>query len=131
MKRLLFLFLMFSFSGYAQYTKKDSLTTDDTAEISPSFPGGDRAMSDFIKKNFVYPENAKESGISGKVWIAFTVEKDGSLSGIRLIRGLSGCPECDKEALRLVSIMPQWEPGTKNGQPVLSQINLPFTFRMQ
>jgi protein TonB len=131
MRRLfLILFLLVSATCSAQYSR-DTIKPADSLEISPSFPGGSAAMSNFIKKNFSYPESAKEAGISGKVWVSFKVGTDGTLSEIRLVRGISECPECDREALRLVSIMPAWNPTKKGGIPVTSQINLPFTFRMQ
>lgn len=98
-------------------------------EQSPQFPGGDRAMLDFIKRNIVYPADARENGQSGKVMVQFVVMKDGSLKDAKVARGVS--ESLDKEALRVVSLMPRWIPGKQNGQAVNVRYMLPISFVLE
>ena len=115
------------------------LLQDTTAAIkiqslpdqNPAFPGGDTAMTGYILRNIHYPTIEKEEGISGTVYISFVVEMDGRITNVKVLRGVSGGPGCDKEALRVVKMMPDWSPGKLNGQPVRTQINLPVIFKMQ
>ena len=97
-------------------------------EKMPEFPGGQKAMMNFLVENIKYPENARKEGISGRVFITYVVEKDGKISNIKLLRGFH--PDCDKEALRVVSLMPDWKPGTEKGKPVRVQFNLPIKFNL-
>jgi TonB family protein len=98
-------------------------------EEQPGFPGGDEARIKFLQSNLKYPEEAKELGIQGKVYITFVVETDGSLNDIKVLRGIGG--GCDEEAIRLVKNMPKWIPGKQRGVPVRVQFNLPINFRLQ
>jgi periplasmic protein TonB len=82
-----------------------------------SFPD----YNSFIVKNLKYPEVAIDQQISGKVYIEFIVDKGGNVSNITLKKGITGCPECDKEALRVIGKMPKWTPGKVNGKPVKSK----------
>ena len=95
----------------------------------PSFPGGDGAMLSFLGKNIKYPTLAKESGIQGTVYVTFVVEKDGSVSDVKVLRGIGG--GCDEEAIRVVKSMPKWTPGKQRGKPVKVQYNLPCRFVLQ
>jgi protein TonB len=95
----------------------------------PSFPGGDGAMLSFLGKNIKYPTLAKESGIQGTVYVTFVVEKDGSVSNVKVLRGIGG--GCDEEAIRVVKSMPKWTPGKQRGKPVKVQYNLPCRFVLQ
>jgi len=83
-------------------------------------------MFKFLYKNAVYPPLAKEKKISGKVFVQFVVEKDGKISNIKVIRGIGG--GCDEEAMRVISLMPAWKPGTQNGKPVPVYFTLPIIF---
>ncbi len=100
---------------------KDEEVTDEAeifevVESWPEFPGGNSALYAFLGNNLVYPELAKEIGISGKVYLNFVVEKDGSITDVKVIRGIGG--GCDEEALRVVNKMPKWTPGKQRGIPV-------------
>lgn len=84
----------------------------------PEFHGGQKALSDFIYSNLKYPDITKEKKNIGTCHVKIKVEIDGSISDITLIKGIEGCFECDKEAKRIVSIMPKWKPGIKSGQAI-------------
>ena len=92
----------------------------------PEYPGGMEAIAGFLKANIKYPENAMNNHIQGKVFVSFIVEKDGSLSNIKIIEGIGG--GCDEEALRVVKMMKGWRPGVRLGQPVRVLMNLPVNF---
>jgi TonB family protein len=97
-------------------------------ETMPSFPGGQEAMSKYLATNIKYPENAKAKGIQGTVFITYVVETDGSVSNVKVLRGIES--ECDAEAFRVVSSMPKWTPGIQKGQAVRVQFNLPIKFKL-
>jgi periplasmic protein TonB len=92
----------------------------------PEFPGGDVARIKFFSENIKYPIAAREIGVQGPVYFTFVVEKDGSISNIKMLRGIGA--GCDEEALRVVSMMPKWKPGRQNGREVRVQFNLPISF---
>jgi len=94
----------------------------------PEFPGGKTEMTKFIQKNLVIPQIAIESGISGKCFVGFIVNEDGKISNIEILKGVPGCPECDKEVIRVIKLMPTWEPGKQNGRAVKVYITLPINF---
>ena len=98
-------------------------------EDSPTFPGGDEARIRFLNDNIHYPQMAKESGIQGTVFITFVVERDGSVTDVRILRGIGG--GCDEEAIRVVKLMPQWHPAKQYGKAVRYQYNMPITFKLQ
>ena len=98
-------------------------------EQQPQFPGGEAALMAFIKKTLKYPAFAAENGIQGRVTLSFTVEKDGSIGNIEVMR--SPADELSKEAIRVVSQMPKWTPGKQRGKPVRVKYVLPITFRLQ
>lgn len=97
----------------------------------PEFPGGYAAMNAFIVKNVQYPEYAIDQNIQGKVYVKFVVNRDGSVSGVKVERGITGCPDCDKEAMRVVRMMPGWKPGKVNGKSVSTEYRLPINFTLQ
>lgn len=97
-------------------------------EQPAEFPGGQAAMMKWISEHRQYPEAAKANGISGRVVVKFVVEKDGSISGVQIVKGVDR--DLDQEALRLIKSMPNWYPGKNNGEPVRSYFNLPVTFRL-
>ena len=92
----------------------------------PTFPGGDAALKKYISDNTVYPENAKENGVEGIVSVGFIVNTDGSLSQIKVIKLID--PDLEKEAIRVVGIMPAWIPAEKDGTPIEapSKVDIPF-----
>ena len=93
----------------------------------PTFPGGDGALLKFLNARINYPAAALDHNLSGKVHVAFTVDPQGHLHDPHVVRGLG--PGLDEEALRLVRIMPWWNPGLVHGQPVWVSITMPIVFR--
>lgn len=100
-------------------------------EQPPEFPGGYGELSKFLEKNFVYPQMEREAGISGTCYVTFVVEKDGSITGVEIQRGVSGGPACNKEAIRLVKLMPKWNIGKQNGRAVRARFSLPIKFTLR
>ncbi|MBQ6770271.1 MAG: energy transducer TonB [Bacteroidales bacterium] len=98
-------------------------------EKMPEYPGGFEAMFDFINANLDYPQEAKDAAIEGKVFVSFIVEKDGSLSSIKLLRGIGY--GCDEAAMDVVRKMPKWKPAIQRGKPVRVQYQLPFNFKLE
>lgn len=96
-----------------------------------AFPGGPAAMKAYIAKNLLYPETMKEDGVSGKVYVRFVVSETGSISDVTLMRGISGCKECDLEVIRMVKGMPNWIPGKNKGKEVKSYFMLPVLFQAE
>ena len=97
-------------------------------EQQPEFPGGTAALKKWLASNVRYPQMALENGISGRVIVKFVVEKDGSVSGVTLVRGVD--KDLDREAIRVVKSMPKWQPGKNNGQAVRCYFNLPVNFKL-
>ncbi len=93
----------------------------------PEFPGGDSGCNNYLRNTLVYPEQALADSIEGKVYVEFVVETDGSISNVKIIRGIGG--DCDEEVLRIISDMPAWAPGKLNGIPVRVSKTLPVNFR--
>ena len=98
-------------------------------EQMPSFPGGDQKMYEYLSKNIKYPQIARESGIQGRVFVNFVVEPDGSVSNVKVLRGIGG--GCDEEAMRVVKAMPKWTPGKQRGKAVRVSYTLPVVFKLQ
>ena len=98
-------------------------------EEMPKFPGGEDALMDYVSKNVVYPKEAQEKGISGRVFVGFIVEKDGSVSDVKVLRGIGG--GCDEEAVRVISGLPKWRPGKQEGKPVRVSYQMPINFKLQ
>jgi len=98
-------------------------------ESMPEFPGGMGQLMKYLAENIKYPPLAKESGIQGRVFINFVVEPDGSISNVKVLRGIGG--GCDEEAVRVVEAMPKWKPGKQRGKPVRVSYNLPVKFTLQ
>lgn len=109
--------------------KDDKIYSMAYVEQKPLFPGGDAEMMKWLGSNINYPPQAAEEGVSGKVTVQFVVEKDGSISGVKVVRGKH--PALDAEAVRVVKKMPKWTPGRNNGAPVRVTYMLPVTFRLQ
>jgi protein TonB len=97
-------------------------------EEPPMFPGGDKALLKFIAENTVYPAEALENGIMGKVFIKFAVSAEGSVNRLEVMRGVH--PLLDKEALRVVSALPKWKPGRQNGKAVPVWYRVPVAFEI-
>lgn len=115
-------------SDFGEYG--DEETGDDDifqiVEDVPTFPFGD--VSKWITKNVKYPQIAAENNIQGKVFMNFVIEKDGSITDVKVLRGVD--PALDKEAIRVIKSMPKWKPGKQRGKPVRVSFNLPITFTL-
>ena len=98
-------------------------------EVMPTFPGGEEALFDFLTSSLIYPSVARENGIEGVVVIQFIVEKDGSISDIKVLRPIGG--GCSEEAIRVMKKMPKWIPGKQRNVPVRVKFTLPIRFKMQ
>jgi periplasmic protein TonB len=98
-------------------------------EEQPQYPGGDEARIKYLQNNIKYPDEAKELGVQGKVFVTFVVEVDGSITDVKVLRGIGA--GCDEEAIRVVRGMPKWIPGKQRGVPVRVQFNLPIKFTLQ
>ena len=101
----------------------------DVVEQMPSFKGGDAALMEWLNKNIKYPVVAEENGIQGRVVATFVVERDGSITDVKIVKSVD--PSLDKEAVRVLKAMPKWIPGRQNGQPVRVKYTVPVTFRLQ
>ncbi len=101
----------------------------DVVEEMPSFPGGQGALMSFLSSNIKYPVVAQENGVQGRVIVGFVVEKDGSISDVKVMRSVD--PSLDREAQRVVKAMPKWKPGKQNGSAVRVKYTVPVVFRLQ
>ena len=99
-------------------------------ESMPEFPGGQQALFKFLSENIKYPVIAQENGIQGRVICQFTVNKDGSIVDIEVVRS-GGDPSLDKEAVRVIKSMPKWKPGKQRGKPVRVKYTVPVSFKLQ
>ena len=109
--------------------KEEETKVFDVVEQMPSFPGGPSALMQFLSSNIKYPVVAEENGVQGRVVCTFVVEKDGSITDVRVIKSVD--PSLDKEAMRVVKSMPRWIPGKQNGSAVRVKYTVPVTFRLQ
>lgn len=101
----------------------------ERVEVQPEFVGGMEAFRTFLVKNLRYPNAAQRSNVQGKVYLNFTVEADGSLSNITVLRGIGF--GCDEEALRVMKLMPKWKPGKQSGRAVRVKFNMPIVFALE
>ena len=99
------------------------------AETQPSFPGGIEAFYRYVGSHIVYPPSAIRRGLSGKVYVEFVVDQDGSLSNLRIVKGIGG--GCDEEALQVVQDSPRWNPGKQRGRAVRVRMVVPIKFSLQ
>jgi periplasmic protein TonB len=99
------------------------------AEVMPSFPGGEVAMHNFLKERLRFPAQAIAARISGTVYLSFVVERDGSITEIEVLRGGEG--GLGQEAVRVVKLMPSWNPGIQAGRPVKVKFTMPIKFVLQ
>ena len=128
--------VLFVFSTHAATSQiQDKQATQDSTEDNqvhflvqemPVFPGN---LNTWIYNNIRYPETAKEKKLEGKVYVRFVIEKDGAVSNVKIIRGVS--PELDNEAKAVIASMPKWEPGKQNGSPVRVSYTVPVYFALK
>ena len=116
-------------TGPVEEEDAEANTIFTVVEDEPEFPGGQKALMEYIAKNLRYPAFAAENGIQGRVTLSFVVEKDGSVTDIQEMRSPS--EDLTKEAIRVVKSMPKWKPGKQRGKPVRVKFMLPVTFRLQ
>ena len=109
--------------------KEEETKVFDVVEQMPSFPGGPSALMQYLNSNIKYPVIAEENGVQGRVVCTFVVEKDGSITDVRVVKSVD--PSLDKEAMRVVKGMPKWIPGKQNGSAVRVKYTVPVTFRLQ
>ncbi len=95
-------------------------------EKQPSFPGGQKAFRQYVRRNQLYPAAARKATISGRVYVSFIINTDGSIQNVELLKGIG--MGCDEEAIRLVNHMPNWIPGSQSGRIVRVKYNLPIAF---
>ncbi len=108
--------------------KEEETRVFDVVEQMPSYPGGSGALMEYLSKNIKYPPVAEENGVQGRVILQFVVERDGSITDVKVLKSVD--PSLDKEAIRVVKSMPRWIPGKQNGQAVRVKFTLPVTFRL-
>jgi periplasmic protein TonB len=115
---------------------KEEKKEDDTDVVvsivavqqQPEFKDGVSAMYQFLSKNMVYPSVARENGIEGTVYVSFVVGKDGAIRDAKFLRGIGG--GCNEEALRVIKLMPNWNPGKQNGKAVSVTFTMPVKFKL-
>ena len=98
-------------------------------EQMPMYPGGYGALMGYLRDNIKYPTVAAENGVQGRVVVGFVVERDGSITDVKILRGVD--PSLDREAMRVVKSMPRWNPGKQNGSAVRVKYQVPVSFRLQ
>jgi periplasmic protein TonB len=111
---------------HVEVEEEDPNTLFTIVEESASPVGGINAFNAFISKNIVYPTPARRMGIEGKVFVEFVVERDGTITNVRALKGIGG--GCDEEAVRVVSLAPKWVPGKQRGKAVRQKMVLPINF---
>ena len=109
--------------------KEEETKVFDVVEQMPQFPGGPQALFEYLSKNIKYPVVAEENGIQGRVIVTFVVERDGSITDVKVAKSVD--PSLDKEAQRVVKSMPHWIPGKQNGSAVRVKYTVPVTFKLQ
>lgn len=101
----------------------------DKMETMPQFPKGDKGLLDFITNNLRYPEQAKYNRIQGRVIVRFIVTSTGGIRDVKVLKGVNA--SLDNEAVRVIKILPKWQPGLSNGMPVDVYYTIPISFKMQ
>ena len=109
--------------------EEDEQVIFQVVENDPEVPGGIEALMKYLQQNIKYPQLARENNITGKVYVTFVVERDGSVTGVRVLRDIGG--GCGQEAVRVVKAMPKWTPGKQRGKAVRVQYNLPVNFSLR
>lgn len=132
MKRFLLLLSAILLTNMAFCQEEKKVSGDEpvfvVVEEQAEFPGGLDSMYAYIQKNLKYPELAKEKGIEGRVFVQFVIEKDGSISNVKILRGIGG--GCEEAAVEMIKNMPKWKPGKQRGKPVRFQFVLPIKFEL-
>lgn len=108
--------------------RKDSLPAVWVAEEMPHFPGGQDLFYKYLNDSLRYPQIEKQMEKQGTVYVTFTVEADGSITNVKMAKEIMGCPGFSKEAIRVISGMPKWSPGKKDGVAVRTTMTMPVKF---
>jgi protein TonB len=131
-KLVLSILLIVSFgmlSAQSDSSEVKELNIFKETDKMPEYPGGTTELYKFLSRNLVYPTMAKEMGVQGKVYASFVIDKDGTPSGFRIVKGLND--ECDKEVLRVLKLMPKWTPAELDGRKVSVMYRLPVNFKLK
>ena len=99
-------------------------------EQMPEFPGGQAALMKYLSSNIKYPDECRKMGIEGKVYVKFVVDKTGSITDAKLLRGVPDGKLLENEAIRVIKTMPKWKPGSQSGKPVSVYFTLPISFKL-
>ncbi|MEW6468742.1 MAG: TonB family protein, partial [Bacteroidota bacterium] len=113
-----------------QEIEDNTVYTAVQIEEPASFPGGDKALLAWISKTVVYPQQDKENGVEGKVYVKFIVEKDGSVTGFEIQNPSPVRKNLEKEALRVMKLMPKWNPAKQGGKPARMYFVAPFNYKI-
>ena len=129
-KWMLFIFIFLLVLAFFASAQEKTINQKVYSEVDemPVFKGGQEALMKFLQDNIVYPEEAKKSGFQGKVFISFVIDELGVVRESRITRGVN--PALDKEAFRVVKLLPEWVPGKKEGKPVKVEMTLPIKFAL-
>lgn len=100
-------------------------------KIKPQYPGGDKEIKKFVSSTIKYPDQITDKKNNGICYTSFTVNQDGKLSDIKIVRKVIGCPECDQEAIRVLKLMKPWQPGTEDGKIVPMRTDLAIVFQVK
>ena len=109
--------------------KNEIKTFGDVVEQMPMFPGGQKALMEYLAANVQYPESMGDTCAQGRVVVSFVVERNGSIAEPKVVKSVH--PALDEEALRVVNAMPKWIPGSQNGERVRTRYTIPITFKLQ
>jgi len=120
------LFLLAASACSAQSPAYKAWQVFTTVEKQPEFPGGFGALRRYLLKTVNYPPEAKKAGVKDRVLVSFIVEPDSSISDVQLLKGIGY--GCDEEAVRVITAMPRWKPGSQSGKTVRVKYNLPVLF---
>lgn len=114
--------------GDPQQNDYEGTVTIDNPDKIADFPGGQKALFEFLKGNIKYPAKAQEAGIQGNVIVKFIIDETGAIKNASIVKSID--EELDNEALRVISIMPKWIPAQKDGKSVASSFVIPVMFKM-
>ena len=136
MKKLAFFLTLFLLVGGMAMAQTDGSATlgveiYTVVEQKPEFPGGEDALIQWLGTHVQYPNEAKEKGLEGTIFVTFVIEKDGSISEVKVLNSKPETAILELEAVRVVRTMPKWKAGKSQGKKVRVQFNLPIVFRLQ
>jgi len=115
---------------YFSPSLKKNIIINSITEVPANFPGGIGMLYKFVGDNLKYPAEAKAASIGGTCTVRFIVNVKGKVENIHVVKNIAGCTECDEEALRILSLMPDWEPAKTNNIAVNSYFTLPVKFKV-